>query len=158
VEKRSALFSLACSLAVPRRDWFLIVDGDMTLGRCDVPTVKERLRETGKDVAEVTFREADPNQGPFNPVGVGAFRSLFRAYPGLTVEGTHTNYVVPTRSVDHPPRYLWHAPPGREAEPALDLTDHLELHHRAHSSRRPSRAAGRRGYYAARSDAASEGH
>lgn len=162
VEKRSALFSLACSLAVPHRDWFLVIDADMTLTRCDVRTVRERLRETARDVAEVTFREADPLQGPFNPKGVGALRSLFRANRTLTVEGAHTNYVIERQSLmgrrELDKHYLWHAPPRKTAEPALDLTDHLELHHRSHDERKPSRAAGREGYYQARSDHGSERH
>jgi hypothetical protein len=149
VKKRAYMFKAALRVAEPMQDWFLIMDGDMYL---DDPSWPERARfhleRTDKHSAEVTFHNLDPEIDG-NPKK-RAFRSLFRAIPGLTVEGSHSTYTVPDFEGER--LLMWQGTATREAIPALDLTKHIHLYHRPHL-RDPQRQALRAGYYDRRSSA-----
>lgn len=148
VEKRAFLFEAALYVAEPMRDWFLIMDADMTAA-CESPEdVRRELLRTDCHAAEVTWHEGDPTIDG-NPK-IRPFRSLFRAIPGLTVEGSHSTYTVPDF---HGERLLMWQPIGdRQPVAALDLTRHLHLYHRPHL-RDPARQALRAAYYDRRSTA-----
>jgi hypothetical protein len=154
VDKRAFMFEAALSVSTPHEDWFLIMDGDMTLDPgVDVLRAREFLSETSCDVAEVTFAElAYKSDNTF--ISANRFRSLFRALPGLTVEGTHWLYVVPRE--DGSRRFLWHSPAGWSSpEPALDLSGDVCLVHRPHVRER-ERIKNRAAYYDRRDTAAAE--
>lgn len=162
VEKRAAMFKHALNAATPYEDWFLIMDGDMLLGECDPELVRAELAETRCDVAEVTFAELAYGSSTHTIHATG-FRSLFRALPGLTVEGTHWLYVIPDESRPSGRRFMWHGitKAGRPAEwlhapePALDLREDIQLLHRPHVRSR-ERVKGREAYYANREQARAE--
>jgi hypothetical protein len=154
VEKRAVMFELGRLAGATPDDWFLIVDADMTLGRF-TPEARERLAATDMDVAEVRWHDVQING---NLTSTYAFRSMFRALPGLTVERTHYLYTVPCDQCDDGCSdcggtgrwFLWHTPDGHIShEPALDLTDAVTLHH-FNSSRDPERRQRALDYYADR--------
>jgi len=149
VDKRAYLFEKALEVAEPMVDWFLIMDGDMWLGDGSWPgNARHYLERTDRHAAEVTFHELDPTIDG-NPK-VRPFRSMFRAIPGLTVEGTHGTYTVP----DHDGKRLlmWQPIGKRQPVPALDFTNHVHLYHRPHL-RDPQRQALRATYYDRRATA-----
>lgn len=127
VEKRAAMFRVAETVSEPR-DWYFIMDGDQVVRevRCDL---KEQLAFTDLCVAESGFWTRRQHYAPEDRPFVtsmdefqGAIRTMFRAIPGLTVEGTHFNYVCPDG------RTLWSNGPGQER--ALDLRDEVLIEHR----------------------------
>lgn len=152
VEKRAFMFQYANQNATPMRDWFLIVDGDMLLDEgVDAPKARELLGETTCDVAQVTFGELAYGSTDGTTVSRTHFRSLFRAIPGLTVEGMHWLYVVPCE--DGSRRFMWHGVKCvAEPEPAEDLTAQVRLLHRPFIRERERVIA--RSEYAARSQGA----
>lgn len=149
VDKRAYMFSMASMIAKPMVDWFLIMDGDMWLG---APSWPERARyyleQTDRHAAEITFHNLDPEID--GQPKVRSFRSMFRAIPGLTVEGTHSTYTVP--DLDGERLMMWQAVGERQPVAALDITRHVHLYHRPHL-RDPQRQAIRAGYYDRRATA-----
>jgi hypothetical protein len=158
VEKRSFMFALAETIAEPERDWYLVLDGDEVI--VDVPSdFKARLAATDCDAGEVTFWEhQDPHQDPKLAEAARQFewsghhrypiRTLFRAIPGLRVEGNHYTYVAPDD------RILWgHQADASQVE-ALDCRD-LVIEHRTHLRDLARRADAQR-YYSNRNAAGIE--
>jgi len=146
VEKRAALFDLARYRGATPDDWLLILDGDMSVAKV-APDTRDRLAEATENVAEVTFENVRPD-GHMS-MRLPPFRSLFRALPGLTVKWTHYLYVAP---LEVGWRYLWHTPHGHPSpEPALDLTEHVTLHHHF-LDRTAERDAASREYYRRRGE------
>lgn len=156
VRKRAAMFHYALSKATPHEDWFLIMDGDMLLddNSVNVQEARAALENTPADVAEVTFAELAYGSST-HTVHCSGFRSLFRALPGLTVEGTHWIYTVPDETRPAKRRFLWHPVGGHSAEKALDLRDCVRLLHRPHV-RDAERVKSRQEYYVAREQARAE--
>jgi hypothetical protein len=161
VEKRGFMFEHALTRATPYEDWFLIMDGDMMLGDCDPEAARAALAETDCEAGEVTFAELAYGSSTHTIHATG-FRSLFRAVPGLTVEGTHWLYVVPDETRPSGRRFLWHGITGNTPnvwrhppEPAVDVRDHITLLHRPHVRSR-ERVAARSEYYANRERAVAE--
>lgn len=149
VRKRAYMFERALDVATPMEDWFLIIDGDMWLHQKSWPErARYYLEETDLHAAEVTFHNLDPE--PDSNPKERAFRSLFRAIPGLTVEGTHAIYTVP--DFEGKRLFVWQSVGEHMAVPALDLTTHIHLYHRPHL-REPERQAVRAEYYDRRSTA-----
>lgn len=150
VEKRAYMFkhALEWRRVTPLEDWFLIIDGDMTMDDgANIPRIRETLAATPHDVAENTFAELVHGTGDAL-TNVMRFRSLFRAIPGLTVEGTHWLYVVPRDNGTR--RFMWHSVSGNiSPEPAADLTGELCLLHRP-VTRERERIRSRQKYYEAR--------
>lgn len=158
VEKRAFMFELALRVADPMRDWLLIMDGDMLLDDgVDVATTRAALEATECHVGEVTFGElaygaAHPSQSA--TIHATRFRSLFRAVPGLTVEGTHWIYTVP--EFEGRRLMLWHGIDGwHSPEPAIDLMASVCLLHRPHG-REVERTRNRARYYERREQACAE--
>jgi hypothetical protein len=125
VEKRAAMFQHARDCGATPDDWLLVIDADCLLAKVD-PMTRTALRETDCAVAEVRTHNVRPDDHLMDDF---TFRPLFRALPGLTCRGIHCVYAAP---VDGGWRYLWHLPSCRvnEAEPVLDLTGHVTMHHR----------------------------
>lgn len=141
VEKRTALFALAWSLAA-EGDWFWAQDADQVVTRVPVD-LKECLAETECPTAEVEMfdlmahqaNQADwPDRYPI--------RSLYRAQP-ITVGPAHCNYTGADGLA------LWN---GQDLEAdglTLDLTGCVEVEHRP--QRRPQdRQMAKMQYYAER--------
>jgi hypothetical protein len=148
VEKRSFMFRLAETVAQPD-DWYFVLDGDEVI--LDIPDdFKARLAATDLDVGEVTFWEhQDPQQDPKLAKAARQFewsghhrypiRILFRAIPGLKVEGNHYTYITPDG------RLLWGNQVESQQEPALDCRD-LLIEHRTHLRDLARRADAQRYY------------
>lgn len=136
-EKRSRLFELAEQVARPHQDWYLVIDADEFVTH--VPDdLHERLRTSVFDVASVTFSE---------PHATGKRRNyelpiIFRAIPGIRVEGNHFTYVTPDG------RKLWGNALTDNLAPRLDLRD-LVLDHLTEYRHQDRRAAADT-YYKAR--------
>lgn len=149
VDKRAYMFRVALSAADPMRDWFLILDGDMWMGAESWPErARWHLEHAEHHVAEITFHNLDP-QIDGNPK-VRAFRSLFRAIPGLTVDGNHATYTVPDFEGER--LLMWQAIGDRQPVPALNLSSHIHLYHRPHLRDQPRQAL-RVNYYDRRATA-----
>lgn len=125
IEKRTFCFRLAEQLAEPD-DWYWSMDADQVVTDCP-PDLKQQLGETKHDAAVVTFYEGHHERkvaqratwdGDEFPV-----RLLFRAIPGLSVEGNHFTYVTPDG------RCVWGNPHQQHIDPALDLSA-LRVEHR----------------------------
>lgn len=146
VDKRAFMFQAALTVAEPMQDWFLIMDGDMWMGEAWPERVRYHLARTDRHAAEVTFHNLDrtPDAHP----KVRPFRSMFRAIPGLTVEGTHAVYTVPDFKGER--LLLWMPVGDQQAVPTLNLTEHVHLYHRPHR-RDEAREALRAAYYDRRS-------
>ena len=166
VEKRAFMFRLGLAVAEPGEDWFLVIDGDELVTH-PVPAdkVRRELEQTDLDVAEVTlWQRMDPHTSDtladitrlatIPRESTQPFRALFRALPGLTVEGLHYVY---TAVKDGRRVYLWHPPDTKavQVEPALDLTADVCLEHR-NSCRDRARAESSREYYSRRERAGIE--
>lgn len=103
VEKRCFMFEEGDKFANPDKDWFLIMDADDYV--IDPGGFRNILQRTEYDVAAVEL---------LNKEGTGtAFRKLFRALPGIYVEGAH--YVF-----KHGNRYLWGNTGYHRLEPCAD--------------------------------------
>lgn len=141
VQKRTALFSLAWSLAEPG-DWFLVMDADQIV--TDVPDdLRDRLAATPLDVAETQFVDmvAKRVDRPDWPAEF-TVRNLFRAQP-IHLEISHLTYVTDDG------RYLW-GDASKTLEPTLELTS-LVIEH--HPDRRPAeRQMDKLQYYATRDE------
>ena len=141
VQKRTALFSLAWSLAEPG-DWFLVMDVDQIV--TDVPDdLRDQLAATPLDVAETQFVDmvAKRVNRPDWPAEF-TVRNLFRAQP-IHLETSHLTYVTDDG------RYLW-GDASKSLEPSLDLTS-LVIEH--HPDRRPdARQLDKLQYYATRDE------
>lgn len=147
VHKRSTMFALAETIAASD-DWYFVMDADQVVSdvRCDL---KARLEATDLDAGEVMFwchrEQHDPQERPFvSPMleRQGAVRVLFRAIPGLRVQGRHYQYVTPDG------RILWGDYPTERAE---DLQDDIHIEHRCHL-RDLGRAKAARDYYRRRDE------
>lgn len=153
VEKRSLMFRLGETVATPE-DWYFVLDGDEVVSDigCDV---KAKCAETQHDCGEVAFwRHRDhykPEQMPFvtSMVEEHNIRVMFRAIPGLRVEGNHYTYVTPDG------RRLWGNPADAPVEPVEDFTD-IRIQHRT-KERDLWRADEARKYYARRDELNIEG-
>lgn len=158
VEKRSKLFELA-EFAAESGDWLMILDADEVVA--EVPAdLRRRLGTTDCDVAEVTFREyedfdfspakaAKARQAEVPREHTYSIRTIFRAVPGIRVEGNHYTYMVDGRT-------LWGNDTQDEQVPALDLTD-LIIYHRTHL-RELTRRGKAKAYYKARDQSEAELH
>lgn len=130
VEKRTRMFELALTVCEPGRDWLFVIDADEVV--LDAPEdLRARLADTGADVAGVTMiQRYDPEAWPemvrVIDVEPGSMmlnhRKLFRALPGLHVDGCHYCY----RTGD---TVLWG--PG-ETPDAADMNDLRVLHRNMH--------------------------
>jgi hypothetical protein len=120
-EKRSKLFELADQEATPHEDWFLVIDADEII--TSVPAdLRAQLAHTDRDVAQVTFTEPHPTLKRRDyPIPI-----LFRAIPGIQVQGNHFTYKTPDG------RYLWGNATTDTLEPRLDLTESFWLEHLTH--------------------------
>jgi hypothetical protein len=147
VEKRAYMFKLALDLAESNEDWFIILDGDMSLAPgFDGAVIREQLRQTELDVAELTWLDV-PWDEDYSRASRTFFRSLFRALPGLTVEGYHWIYTCYKNGERYFP---WQSPDKRfMAPPALNLTQLLTMEHRQ-AQREETRDRTRRTYYEGR--------
>lgn len=102
VEKRSHMLALGERIAEPWQDWYLVMDADDVLAT--VPKdARKRLEESEFNVAEVSLVETDDEHShPAKENVARAFeaswdttmprRKMFRAIPGLTVQGAHWIY------------------------------------------------------------------
>lgn len=138
VEKRTVMFNLACQVAGPR-DWVFVFDADDLVTH--VPHDARTLLE-GTDMDAATYTlwwTEDIERDPEKAAGARIFpypnyssnryhRGLFRALPGLRVEGAHYHYVAERdgRTV----HLRGHADAHSDVlEPALDLTG-MRVQHR----------------------------
>lgn len=103
VEKRSFMFEEGDKIAKADEDWFLIMDADDYV--LSVGDFRKILERTSWDVAAVKLLDKKGS-------GV-AFRKLFRAIPGIYVEGAH--YVFKSGN-----RYLWGNTGHHKLEPCED--------------------------------------
>lgn len=146
IEKRATMFQYGRDAGATAKDWFLIVDADMTLGHY-APETRDLLAASDADVAEVRFQNV---QIDGKVAGTYRFRSMFRAIPGLTVERTHYHYTAP-EDTDHTHRsgrrFLWHLPNGHLSDELIvDLYDSVTLQH-FNSGREPERRQRALDYY-----------
>jgi hypothetical protein len=113
--KRSALFLNGSLLATPG-DWYCVIDADERLMPSSHPhTIRGVLSNTPHDCGDVTFVE--PKDGEVREFPI---RIIFRALPGLRVEGNHWTYVTGDG------RVLW----GTNCRtPAADLTKLMRVEH-----------------------------
>lgn len=153
VEKRTAMFDLGNQIADPMEDWMLVLDADEVVSHvpCDL---HKRLADTDKHVAGIThwqrnsrhpaLRDTDEHPA-YNPRPAHErnlyHRALFRAIPGLHVEGNHAVNVC---EVDGERLYLRGRDDLHDLAPILDLTD-LQVEHR-HDWRGQWRAQAARDY------------
>lgn len=143
VEKRSAMFAHAEQVAEPNVDWYWVMDADEIVDHC--PTdLRARLDATDLDVAEVTEFERHPETDQaswfdWEPESRFQIRKLFRAIPGLHVEGNHYTYATPDG------RKLWDQAKPEDQEPCLDLSD-LTIEHRTNYRTR-NRTTKAKAYY-----------
>lgn len=155
VEKRTRLFEMALGVADPLKDWFLIMDGDMILERCEEPAVvREELARTTRHAAAVASRDV-PSYASRQPLNApGPIPFLVRALPGLRCLGRHSIWTAPDPDTGRP-LWLWSGPHGYFPEEPLDLTRHVLLHHFPYD-RADDRNARRHDYYVARGTAGIE--
>ncbi|MFF7966755.1 hypothetical protein ACFZC3_15485 [Streptomyces sp. NPDC007903] len=140
VQKRSAMFDLAMTLAEPGVDWLVRVDADEVVTAAP-PDTRELLAATEHDVAEVTMWERDTDSGQDSQFPI---RVAFRALPGIRVEQAH--YVVTVPRADGGRRVLVGNDTVHRAELAAPLWD-VRLEHR--TRQRPlMRRAAKDQYYA----------
>lgn len=160
VEKRGFMFKLAEQIAVPGRDWYLVMDADEILVKAD--QLRAALDATDLNVAELLALEyQDPLSNPTTAKAARQInwprehgfkvRKFFRALPGLTVEGNHYTYGVPGNDVK-----LWGNPTaGVQLEDALDLSLDVKLEHRT-NLRDVARKTSQVEYYKVREQVGSE--
>lgn len=153
VEKRSKLFELGLQVAEPMTGWLFVLDADEVISH--VPAdLHERLAATDKHVAGVTHwqrnsRHPVPTQDAEVPVwnprpSVESnvwHRALFRAIPGLHVEGAHS---VNVADLDGRKVYLRGRHDLHDLEPIEDIPE-LMVEHR-HDWRPTGRAQAARDY------------
>lgn len=150
VQKRSAMFRLGEAVASPNEDWYFVLDGDEIVTDCYCD-LRQTLTDTDLDAGTVTFWDDRDHQAPDERPFVTGFTSeqpirvLFRAIPGLKVEGKHYCYVTPDG------RYLWGDEP---CELALDVP--LRIEHRS-TKRDLWRQKESKDYYATRDELNIEG-
>jgi hypothetical protein len=149
VEKRSRLFEAGRLVAREPTDWFLVIDADMAVVSYP-PDLRARLEEADVDVATVSLREGlservveeVASHVPIPTRGGRPHRQLFRALPGLRVEGNHFTYLAER---DGETVMLWGNQPGLEEEPCLGIPD-LVVAHRP-NRRSAHRMRQQRAYY-----------
>lgn len=157
VEKRSFMFALAETVAHPNQDWYFVMDADQVVSH--PINLKAQLAQTGLHAAEATFWEQPDTSNAKAQKAAQQFvwprttetqvRILFRAIPGLRVEGNHWTYVTPDG------RKLWGNEKVKDGlEPALDLTS-LRVEHRT-NFRDKARRKQQYAYYSRRSELATE--
>ena len=157
IEKRTALFRLADSVA-QADDWYWVIDADEVVTDCltDLPA---RLTAAAEDVAICTLWErSDPHvnenverlarQFEMAEIGTSPLRCLFRAIPGIHLQGNHFTYLTPDGTI------LWGTPESPLA-PALDLTAEVRIEHKT-KHRSLQRTKDRLAYYQARGRARAE--
>ena len=116
-EKRTSLFRYGDQVARPG-DWFLILDADEEITRVPDDFTSRLTALSTLDVAEVTFEEPGPFGAKRYPIPI-----LFRAIPGITVQGNHYTYVTPDG------RKLWGNAVSDRLEPRVDLTSLIVRHY-----------------------------
>ena len=134
IEKRTTLFALG---AETRADWFYVFDAD-DLVTSVPPDARRRLEATEEDVAVFTLwwtedfhRHPDLERGAQNghrthEAANRYFRGIFRALPGLRVEGAHYHYVAER---DGETIHLRGHEDAHSLAPFLSLTD-MRVQHR----------------------------
>lgn len=134
IEKRTAMFELG---ARENPDWFYVFDADDLVTH--VPTdAKQRLADAEEDVAVFTLwwnedfhRHPDLENGAQqhnlpHEAANRYFRGIFRALPGLRVEGSHYHYVA---EKDGEEVHLRGHEDYHELAPFLNMTD-MRVQHR----------------------------
>jgi hypothetical protein len=134
IEKRTALFRLGAETGA---DWFYVFDADDLVTH--VPAdARDRLEQADEDVAVFTlWWTEDVERDEAKAAGARMFsypheaanryfRGLFRALPGLRVEGAHYHYVADR---DGGLVHLRGHEDVHELEPFLNLTD-MRVQHR----------------------------
>jgi hypothetical protein len=137
VEKRDFLFRLAAAVTTPFEDWIWVCDGDEVV--MQAPDIRQKLKDTGLDVAEALLVASDD---PQHEEGLFPIRKFFRAQDGpIRVVGNHYTYVAPDGEV------LWTYSDAVQAE-AETFRD-VRIWHRV--NQRPAyRVLQRANYYARR--------
>jgi hypothetical protein len=137
IEKRNALFQHGELVADPGVDWYFVIDADCIIEKAP-HDLKQTLAATVHDTATIAVWErGDPyrNQARLEHESTVALpadshytvRALFRAIPGLHVEGRHYWYRAPDG------RTLWGDDDDPNLEPTLDLASGLlQMEHRTH--------------------------
>lgn len=136
-EKRSLGFRLA-ELVAEEDDWYFVMDADQVI--VSAIGLHQKLAATELDVAETLFYERGVGQEMNGQRSLWPVRNLFRAIPGLKVEGKHYDYVLPDG------RNLWGDAP---LEPAAWTG--VEVEHRTRWRSRPRIEAQER-YYQRRAE------
>ncbi len=120
VEKRSFCFELAETVAEPFEDWYLVCDADQFI----VSAIGHTARlATDCDVAETRMIERHLTGSGGMP-----FRNMFRALPGLRLDGNHYTYRADGRNLSN------------GSAPVLDLSC-IEIEHRLRPVTEPRRRA-----------------
>ncbi len=130
VEKRAALMLEAGETGC---DWLLVIDGDEYIANAESQVARATLETTACDVACIMHLRTVG----YDRVNIpGPIRRLYRASTGVTVDTAHNGY----RTMDG--RWLHGASHAVRLEPALDLSQHVLLHHeRANRGEERNRAA-----------------
>ncbi len=153
VEKRDFMFHLAEQVAEPNVDWYFVIDGDEVV--TDHGDLHAELAACELDAGLVTlwgYMTGVKVPGVWPPragqwLAECPLRKLFRAIPGLGVQGRHYHYVVPDG------RYLWGDLHSDDMVPAAEFA--VRVHHR-NPLRARNRDEHRRGYYERRDHAGVE--
>lgn len=156
MEKRTELFRMSEGQA----DWLIVLDADEVV--INAPNdLRDRLSAADCDVFEVPFlddphptlgyaEDADGEPYVARARHVKYRRSVFRAIPGIRVEGRHSRYIAGDG------RILWGDPLwGDEPVPAKRMREFV-FDHRS-GQRGADRNIARQGYYAARDENLVEG-
>lgn len=136
IAKRAA----AAHAASQRADWILSIDADEWIDHADPHTLHEQLAHTDLHVATVAHRNVTGDDHPNVDLPL---RRIYRAHPTLTVTGSHQGYQLGNLQLDGDTR------DGLQLEPALNLTEHIRIHHTPRS-RSPQRNAAAKTYRHAR--------
>lgn len=148
MEKRSFMFHLAHEHSP--EGWWIVVDSDYELmePRWPLPVLLDGVTD---DVCTATLHTPPGPNGnaTFGPPLHMSMRVLFRAQPGVTVQGNHYTYVTADG------RHLWGNETTTKLQPAHDLTGDVHIQHWTYH--RPKRRIGQQfDYYRARDAAGVE--
>lgn len=141
--KRTRLFHYGDQVARPG-DWFIVLDADEVITSAPAD-LADQLEHSVFDVADVTFNEPQPGK----PTRRYPIPILFRAIPGIRVEGNHYTYRAPDG------RTLWGSATTKRLAPRMTLTDSLVVEHLTHYRDRDRHQAAH-AYYRARDAAGLE--
>lgn len=137
-EKRTALFRYADQVAQPG-DWYLVLDADEEITSAPADLLERLNALSTISAGEVTFEEP----GPFGPKQY-PIPILFRAIPGITVQGNHFTYVTPDGCK------LWGNAVHDRLEPRVSVLDLIVKHYAG--MRHPDRRDAAKAYYTTRDE------